>query len=71
MCEMGVDLIICLYENVSEGKLVFVIVVGLEVIGFGINCLNGMVFNYFIFNWDDLLVKEGLYNRYMVGLSVW
>lgn len=68
---MGVDFIIWLYENVKVNKLVFSIILGLEVMGLGINWLNGMVFNYFIFNWDDLFVKEGFYNRYMVGLSVW
>lgn len=68
---MGVDLIIWFYENIKVNKLVLSIVLGLEVMGFGINCLNGMVLNYLIFNWDDLLVKEGFYNRYMVGLSVW
>ncbi len=42
-----------------------------QATGSGINALKGIDLTYPVFNWDDLPVKEGLHNRYMVGLSVW
>lgn len=64
---MGVDIIILFYQCGEFGN----IVVGLEVIGLGVNWLGDIQSGYLIFNWDDLLVKEGLYNCYMVGFIVW
>lgn len=66
LCEMGADL-----SRVAAGRLRPGILAGLEATGSGITALNNIDLPYPVFNWDDLPVKEGLHNRYMVGLSVW
>lgn len=71
LCEMGADLTTRFHEKALSGHTLPQIVAGLEATGSGINRLNGMSPHYPIFNWDDLPVKEGLHNRYMVGLSAW
>ncbi|MFP4430511.1 MAG: NAD(P)-dependent oxidoreductase [Spirochaetota bacterium] len=70
-CEMGADLSgawKALEESGSGAPRIFA---GLEATGTGINRLGNMDLPYPVFNWDDLPVKEGLHNRFMVGLSTW
>ena len=65
-CEMGADLTVAAHERKETS-----IRVGLEATGSGISRLQGLDLRYPVFNWDDLPIKEGLHNRYLVGLSTW
>ena len=65
-CEMGADLTFAAHAN-DVGT----IHAALEATGSGINRLERLTLRYPVFNWDDLPVKEGLHNRYMVGLTTW
>ncbi len=65
-CEMGADLSVAAHKR-GEAS----IQVGLEATGSGINRLQNLDLHYPVFNWDDLPIKEGLHNRYLVGLSTW
>ena len=65
-CEMGADLTVAAHER-GEAS----IQVGLEATGSGISRLQNLDLRYPVFNWDDLPIKEGLHNRYLVGLSTW
>lgn len=65
-CEMGADLTVAAHET-GESTLRC----GLEATGSGINRLAALSLRYPVFNWDDLPIKEGLHNRYLVGLSTW
>ena len=66
-CEMGADLTAAVHEREGETS----VRVGLEATGSGISRLQGVNLRYPVFNWDDLPIKEGLHNRYLVGLSTW
>lgn len=44
---------------------------GMEATGTGIARLRGQALPVPVFNWDDLAIKQGLHNRYLVGLMVW
>jgi adenosylhomocysteinase len=73
LCELGADLSMALnarhpanFEPAGDG-----IRAGLEGTGSGITRIQELQIRYPVFNWDDLPVKEGLHNRYMVGLSTW
>ncbi len=68
-CEMGADLTTALLKRDISGRPI--IKASLEATGSGITRLNGVNPPYPIFNWDDLPVKEGLHNRFLVGLSTW
>jgi adenosylhomocysteinase len=70
-CEMGADLSRTRKALEESGFGVPRIFAGLEATGSGINRLGEMNLPYPVFNWDDLPVKEGLHNRFMVGLSTW
>ncbi len=65
-CEMGADLTVAAHEKGETS-----ICAGLEATGSGISRLRGVEVRYPVFNWDDLPIKEGLHNRYLVGLSTW
>lgn len=65
-CEMGADLTVAAHSATVEG-----IRAGLEATGSGIARVGRLALRYPVFNWDDLPVKEGLHNRYLVGLSTW
>ncbi|QLB42221.1 adenosylhomocysteinase [Mannheimia pernigra] len=67
LCEMGSDLTSLIHSKGLQTG----VKAGLEATGSGVNRLNGLKPYYPIFNWDDLPVKEGLHNRYMVGLTAW
>ncbi len=69
VCEMGADLTTALLKRDASARPA--IKASLEATGSGITRLNGVLAPYPIFNWDDLPVKEGLHNRYLVGLSTW
>ncbi len=70
--EMGADITATLLEQ----RLSSPVKASLEVTGSGISrvnrlCAEGATLVYPVFNGDDLPIKEGLHNRYMVGLSTW
>ena len=65
---MGADLTAAVHAAGEKGDSVRV---GLEATGSGISRLQAVSLRYPVFNWDDLPVKEGLHNRYLVGLSTW
>lgn len=73
LCELGADLSVALNARsaAGSGSAASSIRAGLEGTGSGITRIEELRFNYPVFNWDDLPVKEGLHNRYMVGLSTW
>ncbi len=71
LCEMGADLSRAWNARRAAGAALPVVHAGLEATGSGINRLREMDLPYPVFNWDDLPVKEGLHNRFMVGLSTW
>lgn len=70
-CEMGADLSRAWTAMQRSGFEAPRIFASLEATGSGINRLEEMSLPYPVFNWDDLPVKEGLHNRFMVGLSTW
>ncbi len=65
-CEMGADLTVAAHASGTTP-----IKAALEATGSGINRLVRLDLRYPVFNWDDLPIKEGLHNRYMVGLTTW
>ena len=72
LCEMGAEITAAFLEQ----RLSSPVKASLEATGSGISridklCAEGATLAYPIFNWDDLPIKEGLHNRYMVGLSTW
>jgi len=72
LCEMGADITAALLEQRQSNP----VKASLEATGSGISrinqlCAAGAALAYPIFNWDDLPIKEGLHNRYLVGLSTW
>jgi adenosylhomocysteinase len=72
LCQMGAEITAALLEQRLSGP----VKTSLEATGSGISRINklsaeGSTLVYPIFNWDDLPIKEGLHNRYLVGLSTW
>ncbi len=67
LCEMGGDLSLAIHERGLETR----VKAGLEATGSGIARLRPLALRYPVFNWDDLPIKEGLHNRWLVGLSTW
>ena len=67
LCEMGGEL----SAAYSRGPRRPEVRAGLEATGSGVSRIERIGPPYPVFNWDDLPVKEGLHNRYMVGLSAW
>lgn len=65
-CEMGADLTAAAHAAGATS-----IHAALEATGSGISRLADLALRYPVFNWDDLPIKEGLHNRYMVGLTTW
>ncbi len=75
-CEMGADLTVAAHAagarySLSPPPGEPAIQAALEATGSGINRLADLELRYPVFNWDDLPIKEGLHNRYMVGLTTW
>ena len=66
-CEMGADLTAAAHAAGGATS----IRAALEATGSGISRLTRLSLRYPVFNWDDLPIKEGLHNRYMVGLTTW
>lgn len=67
LCEMGADLTYALHQ--SPSLLQSAQIRGsLEGTGSGIQKLHSISVKYPVFNWDDVAAKEGLHNRFMVGL---
>ena len=72
LCEMGAEITATILQQHRSSP----VKASLEATGSGISlinklCAEGATLLYPIFNWDDLPIKEGLHNRYMVGLSTW
>ncbi|MGM0673599.1 MAG: adenosylhomocysteinase [Spirochaetota bacterium] len=67
LCEMGGDLSAAFQRGPYRPD----VRAGLEATGSGVSRIEAIEPPYPVFNWDDLPVKEGLHNRYMVGLSAW
>ena len=72
LCEMGAALTSAIVQRTDAPP----VRAGLEATGSGISRLEKLVaegqeLGFPIFNWDDLPIKEGLHNRYLVGLSTW
>ncbi len=68
LCEMGAELSAILQQRQENQPP---IEASMEGTGSGINRLANFTLNYPVFNWDELPIKEGLHNRYLVGLSTW
>ncbi|MDR5683872.1 MAG: adenosylhomocysteinase [Armatimonadota bacterium] len=69
ICEMGGDVqhrLVTVYPEAAS-----VVRAGMEATGTGILRLQGLSLPFPVFNWDDLPLKQGLHNRYLVGLTVW
>lgn len=67
LCEMGADFSHMLLTGNADLRPR----AGLEATGSGISRMQKLKLPYPVFNWDDLPVKEGLHNRFMVGLTTW
>jgi adenosylhomocysteinase len=67
LVEMGADLTTALHERGDVAS----VRAGLEGTGSGVSRLAGLKLRYPVFNYDDLPIKEGLHNRFMVGLTTW
>src|SRR5262249_44397647 len=68
LVEMGADLTFALHERGAANSNVRA---ALEGTGSGVSRLAKIKLRYPVFNYDDLPIKEGLHNRYMVGLTTW
>lgn len=67
LCELGAGLTTRLLESGEPPA----VVASMEGTGSGIRRLEQLDLPYPIFNWDALALKQGLHNRYMVGLTAW
>lgn len=67
--EMGADLTVHLLKSRPEAA--FRVRAGMEATGTGILRLRDLHLPFPVFNWDDVALKEGFHNRYLVGLTVW
>lgn len=67
--EMGGELLAAAVEG--DRKQPAALHAGMEATGSGITRLQRLVLPVPVFNWDDLSIKQGLHNRYLVGLMVW
>lgn len=67
--EMGADLTVHLLQNKPEAASR--VKAGMEATGTGILRLRELPLPFPVFNWDDVPLKEGFHNRYLVGLTVW
>ncbi len=67
LCEMGAELSLALHARGGAAR----VEAALEATGSGIARLRPLALRYPVFNWDDLPIKEGLHNRWLVGLSTW
>jgi len=66
LCEMGAELT----QRIHQGEFTGVRA-SLEATGTGIARIRSLSLRYPVFNWDDLPIKEGLHNRWQVGLATW
>lgn len=66
LCEMGAELTQRIHRGDSGS-----VRAGLEATGTGIARIRSLSLRYPVFNWDDLPIKEGLHNRWQVGLATW
>lgn len=67
LCEMGADLSVAARSHGTPGT----VRAGMEATGTGVTRLSESPPVYPVFNWDDVPAKEGLHNRFMVGISTW
>ncbi len=74
--EMGASLTGALVSSAATGAAVPRVTAGMECTGSGITRLGALASEgkfpaYPVFNCDDVPIKEGLHNRYLVGLTAW
>jgi adenosylhomocysteinase len=69
ICEMGGDLTAAAVAGSVGHK--HTLKTAMEATGTGIVRLRQLRLPIPVFNWDDLEIKQGLHNRYLVGLMVW
>jgi len=69
ICEMGGDLTEAAVARSVERQ--HTLKAAMEATGTGIRHLQQLRLPIPVFNWDDLEIKQGLHNRYLVGLMVW
>ncbi len=69
ICEMGGELIAASVTAAVRGTTP--LRAAMEATGTGISRLQPLRIPFPVFNWDDLEIKQGLHNRYLVGLMVW
>lgn len=68
-CEMGGELSTALVR--SESETPGAPIASMEATGSGVARIRELSPSYPVWNWDDVPIKEGLHNRYMVGLTCW
>jgi adenosylhomocysteinase len=69
VCEMGADVICRLLA--AHPDAVPNIRAGMEATGTGVLRLRELPLPFPVFDWDNLALKRGLHNRYLVGLTIW
>jgi adenosylhomocysteinase len=69
VCEMGGDVVYRLVT--AHPDVASVVRAGMEATATGILRLTDVVLPFPVFNWDALPLKQGLHNRYLVGLTLW
>lgn len=65
--EFGADLTVALHQRLTPCN----VRASLEGTGSGIARMQNLSLHFPVINCDDLPIKEGLHNRYMVGLTTW
>lgn len=69
ICEMGADLTCRLLA--AHPSAAAAVRAGMEATGTGVLRLRPLALPFPMFDWDTLPLKQGLHNRYLVGLTVW
>ncbi len=68
LCEMGAELATRAAANRKLGASVRA---GMEATGTGVQRLRGVALPFPVLDWNALPLKEGLHNRFLVGLVTW
>ncbi|HEX4945526.1 MAG TPA: adenosylhomocysteinase [Blastocatellia bacterium] len=67
LVEMGADLTVALHQHATTSH----VRAAMECTGSGIARLQQIPLRYPVLNCDSVSIKEGLHNRFMVGLTTW
>lgn len=68
LCEMGAELAT---RAAVDAEVASSVRAGMEATGTGIQRLRGLRLPFPVLDWNALPLKEGLHNRYLVGLVTW